>query len=83
MRVDIVPIGNSQGIRLPKSIIEQCGFQKTVEMEIVDHKLVIQSSHQVRRGWKEAFSSKVSEPGDHLEELQALSNQWDEEEWQW
>lgn len=83
MRVDVVPIGNSKGIRLPKSIIEQCGFQKTVDIEVVDHKLVIKSSPYVREGWEEAFSNKLFLVNNQLEELQVISNKWDKEGWQW
>ncbi len=41
MLLDIIPIGNSQGVRLPKLLIEHCGFEKTVEVEVVDHHLII------------------------------------------
>ena len=32
MKVQIVRIGNSKGIRLPKVVIEQCGFGDAAEL---------------------------------------------------
>ena len=83
MRIDIVPIGNSKGIRLSKTILEQCGFQETVEAEVVDHQLVIKASHRVRQGWDKAFSAKTPFQENHFEEIQSLSNKFDKEEWEW
>lgn len=84
MIVEIIPIGNSKGIRIPKSVFSQCGFEKTVDMEVVDHQLVIKAVELGRLGWAEAFSAENSiEEDDGLNELQAVSNVWDEEEWQW
>ena len=36
MKIDMIKIGNSQGIRIPKTIMEQCGFTDSVEMKIKD-----------------------------------------------
>lgn len=34
MKVDLVRIGNSRGIRIPKPLIEQCGLGETVDLSI-------------------------------------------------
>ena len=34
MRVRIVRIGNSQGIRIPKSLLEQTGIMSDVELDV-------------------------------------------------
>ncbi|MGF1590544.1 MAG: AbrB/MazE/SpoVT family DNA-binding domain-containing protein [Pleurocapsa sp.] len=41
MKIDIIKIGNSQGVRIPKTIMEQCGFGESVEMEIKDGNLSV------------------------------------------
>lgn len=33
MLTKIVPIGNSRGIRIPKAMLETCGFGEEVELE--------------------------------------------------
>jgi antitoxin MazE len=58
MKTKIIQIGNSQGIRISKTIIEQCGFANSVEMEIVDGSLVLTPTKQVREGWEKSFHKK-------------------------
>lgn len=84
MKATVVKIGNSRGIRIPKPVFEQCGFEDEVEMEIHENELVIRSPHQIRQGWDEAFKS-MSNLGDDkpLTELEELSTSWDEKEWEW
>ena len=55
MKVELIRVGNSRGIRIPKSIIEQCGFEGAVEMTIEHNRLVIAPARQPRQGWEEAF----------------------------
>jgi antitoxin MazE len=82
MRAPIISIGNSKGIRIPKSILEQCGFQNTVTIEVIDHNLLIKAADSSRQGWKEMFSLESSRPQD-FSDVQAFANEWDDEEWQW
>ena len=84
MKATLIKIGNSRGIRIPKPVIEQCGFEQEVEMEVHHHELVIRSSSQPREGWAVAFS-RMSECGDDelLERVAETGPTWDEEEWEW
>ena len=36
MLVSVVPIGNSKGIRIPKSILKQLNIKEKVELEVHD-----------------------------------------------
>jgi antitoxin MazE len=84
MRAEIIPVGNSLGIRLPKSVLEQCHFQKIVDIEVVDQQLIIKAIDNPREGWTESFLKETSAHTDTLEDdVKAISNQWDKEEWQW
>jgi antitoxin MazE len=84
MKATLVRIGNSRGIRLPKPVIEQCGFEDEVEMEVQHHELVIRSSSHVREGWAPAFA-RMSECDDDelLDRVAESGPTWDEEEWEW
>ncbi len=84
MNATLIKIGNSRGIRLPKPIIEQCGFENEVEMEVLDHKLVIFPSNHTRAGWNSAFA-KMGEFGDDelLGRVAESGPTWDDEEWEW
>ena len=84
MRTSIVRIGNSQGIRIPKALIEQCHLGTDVELEIEDKKLIISSATQPRQGWGEKFQvMATSGDGSLLDGELINQSTWDENEWEW
>jgi antitoxin MazE len=82
MEVDIIRIGNSQGIRLPLAILRQCGIRSKVELEIKDNCIIIKPVKTPRQGWAEAFKFMHKEGDDALlvpEEIDTeLLEDWDE-----
>ena len=82
MRVELVRIGNSRGIRIPKPIIDQCGLEDEVELQVDNGRLVIAAAHQPREGWEKAFRAVGS---SNQEEMLTgeFSNQFDQDEWRW
>ncbi|WP_343424800.1 AbrB/MazE/SpoVT family DNA-binding domain-containing protein [Candidatus Amarolinea dominans] len=44
----IVRIGNSQGIRIPKPLLEQAGIGDSVELEVHDGQISIRPARRVR-----------------------------------
>ncbi|MFA7337522.1 MAG: AbrB/MazE/SpoVT family DNA-binding domain-containing protein [Candidatus Obscuribacterales bacterium] len=84
MKVELIRIGNSQGIRIPKAIIEQCGLANTVELRVHDGALIIEKSQNVRSGWGEAFATMHKNQDDHLIISEPfIENEWDGSEWTW
>ncbi len=81
MKASIIQIGNSKGLRIPKPILEQCGFGSEVELEVHDKKLIIKPVTSVRKNWAKAFEKMAQNSDDQL--LEFPSSQWDEEEWEW
>jgi antitoxin MazE len=61
MKVAIVPIGNSRGVRLPKVVLEQLGFGAEAELEVEDGRLTLTPLRTVRSGWAEAFAQHPAE----------------------
>jgi antitoxin MazE len=55
MRALIVKIGNSQGIRLTKPIIEQAGISEDVDIVVQYETIIIRPISHPREGWDEAF----------------------------
>ena len=84
MKATLIRIGNSRGIRLPKPVIAQCGFEDEVEMEVHRHKLVIRPLSHPRKGWHAAFA-RMGECGDDelLDRVAEPGPTWDKEEWEW
>jgi antitoxin MazE len=81
MRTELIRIGNSRGVRIPKPLIEQCGFGDTVELRVEKDKLVISAERKPREGWREAFRRAGSSAEDEL--LLDVRNRFDDEEWRW
>ena len=83
MNVDLVRIGNSRGIRIPKPIIEQCGFGNRVNFEVEGDRLIIGPAERLRGGWDRAFAAMAAAgddalllPGDPGSASDAASWQW-------
>ncbi len=83
MRTELVRIGNSRGIRIPKPIIEQCGFGETVEVRVERDCLVVSPERRPRQGWSAAFRASGSTATDELMLEGADSNDFDREKWKW
>ncbi len=81
MKVSIIQIGNSQGLRIPKPILEQCGFNGEVELEVHNSELIIKRATCPRQNWGKAFQA-MSQNGDD-QPIEFAQNQWDREEWEW
>ena len=82
MKAKLVKVGNSQGIRIPKPICEQCGLEGEIEMDVRDGEIVIRSAHRPREGWDEAFAAMAERADDRLLVAES-STEWDAEEWEW
>ena len=84
MRARVVKIGNSQGVRIPKPILEQTGIIEDVELEVEKNQIIIRSISNPRVGWDLAFKTMAENDDDVLiHGTENISNSWDKEEWQW
>lgn len=83
VKTRIIRIGNSQGIRIPKPLLEQSGIQSEVELEIEDNKIIIHASQSPRIDWEDAFVAMAEQGDDMLLESDVIDSDWDQEEWQW
>ena len=84
VKTRIVKIGNSQGVRIPKLLLDQVDLGEDVELALQDNQIVIRPALPVRHGWEEAFR-KMAKAGDDrlLADDELLATTWDEEEWEW
>jgi antitoxin MazE len=88
IRTRIVKIGNSQGIRIPKLLLEQSGIQAEVEIEVQGNHLTIRTAPCLRAGWDEDFAS-MSQKQDWAESQNEVlldefdPTNWEQSEWDW
>ena len=83
MKARIVKIGNSQGIRIPKPLLEQTGLAGEVEVTVKDRALVITPAELPRAGWDDAFKEMARRGDDRLLDPEPAASTWDEDEWEW
>lgn len=92
MKANIVQIGNSKGVRIPKTLLEQLRFEKSVEFQVLPEGLLLRPVYEkkendceVRAGWDEMFQTALAETGDDAAEFadwnQTEPTEFDETEW--
>jgi antitoxin MazE len=84
IKVKIIRIGNSKGIRLSKSLIEQYNMKDEVVLEMKKDSIVIRPAENPRSDWEKAFE-KMRLRGDDalLIDGAEIESDWDRKEWQW
>ncbi len=84
MKTNIVTIGNSQGIRIPKILLKQSKLSGEVELEVKGESIIISPARKPRQGWTEQFKQSLAENAEKEEFFgENIQNSFDEEEWEW
>ena len=84
MHVELIRIGNSRGIRIPKSVIDQCGFGASVDLKIEEGRVILARDRKPREGWKEAvLAARETIPSDELLLEDIPEQEFDHDEWTW
>lgn len=84
IKTRLIKIGNSQGIRIPKVLLEQLGLTNEIELEIQGDHLVLRPARRPRDGWDEQFRRMAENNDDRLLDPDVhTGSSWDEEEWSW
>ena len=78
MRLAIVSIGNSKGIRIPKAVLDKYQIKDSVEIEMRDDDLVLKPVRKARQGWEDAFREMHQNGDDKL----LLPDVFDDEVWE-
>ncbi len=82
VKTHVVRIGNSRGIRIPKTILEECHLEDTVELQVREGKLIVKSTGKARQGWDEAYSHMAEKKDDALLNSPTATD-WDKTKWRW
>jgi antitoxin MazE len=82
--VHIIHIGNSFGVRIPKTIIQEVGFKENMDLvfKVTAEGLLISPAKRARAGWEQKFKSSRQGP-KKASLLEDFSNEFDEDEWEW
>lgn len=85
MHIQIRRIGNSQGIILPRTLLQQTGIENEADLTIRDGAIVLRPvKSNPRAGWDELFRKAVEDGHTPDKDLfENMSNNFDQDEWQW
>ena len=84
MKTRIVQIGNSQGVRIPRPLLEQAGLRGEVDLRVEDNTLIIKPLAKARAGWSRAFREMARRGDDALlDDVSPSQTAWDRNEWEW
>ena len=81
MKVHIVRIGNSRGIRLPKTLLQEAQLKDEVELQAEPGRILISKTAKPRAGWAEAARRMRARDEDRLIDP-PTPTRFDKEEWE-
>ena len=80
MEISVIPIGNSKGIRLTKTILEKYNITDTLELIFEKGYMILKPKEAPRKGWEKSFK-KMNENGDDKMLMQDIFEDENFEEW--
>lgn len=78
----IIRIGNSQGVRIPKPLLEQAGLNGPVRLRVVESGILIEPRPDVRQGW-EGAAREMNERGETGPLDEPTPTDFDDSDWTW
>lgn len=82
VKTRIVRIGESQGIRVPKPLLEQAQLPVDVELRAKPGRLLVRAARGPRDGWADAARAMRARHQDGLLD-EPTGTTFDVEEWTW
>lgn len=77
----IVKIGNSRGIRIPKTLLDEADLPEEVELHAQPGRLVVQAARRPRSGWAAAAKRMRARADDRLLD-EPTATKFELEEWE-
>ncbi len=82
MKSQIIQIGNSQGVRLPKVLLEESRISREVELELHPDGILIRNAQKPRAAWDEQFKAMAENDDDEMLDRHSPTA-FEKKEWQW
>ena len=83
MKIKLINIGNSKGLRLPKTIIQQYKIGEDLQIELQEDGILLKPLTKPRTGWSEQFENAVKPNEKQEKNWIEARNRFDKEEWTW
>lgn len=59
MKVKLVKVGNSLGVRLPKAVLDECGFESEADLNVRQKSIVLTPVVTVRANWQQEMKEDL------------------------
>ncbi len=82
MKAQIIQIGNSQGIRIPKVLLEETNMSGEVDLVAVDEGILIKNISKPRGDW-DAIFAELGETDEDTAQFDQPATNFEAKEWQW
>ena len=79
MHANLIKIGNSQGVRLPKAVVEQAGLSENLDIEVSGQAVIIRSAKKPRENWDIAAEACHHVGDDRLDDWDVVAGDFEDE----
>lgn len=62
--IKLVPIGNSKGIRIPKTLLQKYGLSDILLLEETDRGLLLRKKNDCKFSWEDTYKDMANEKED-------------------
>ena len=62
--IKLVPIGNSKGVRIPKSLLQKYGLNNSLLLEETDRGLLLRKKEDSKLSWEDTYKAMANEKED-------------------
>jgi antitoxin MazE len=81
MKAQIIKIGNSHGIRIPKFMLEETRISGEVEINVTPDGILIRKTKKLRGDWESIFKGLADTDDD--QNITDAGTDFAKKEWQW
>ncbi|MEI8053877.1 MAG: AbrB/MazE/SpoVT family DNA-binding domain-containing protein [Bacteroidota bacterium] len=83
MKIKLINIGNSKGLRLSKALIQQYNITEDIQLELKEDGILLKPLAKPRSSWSEQFEKAVKPIEKQEKKWMEARNRFDKEEWTW
>lgn len=69
--IKLVPVGNSQGIRIPKALLQKYGLSGSLVLEETDRGILLRKKQEDKLSWEDTFK-EMAEEGEEWTDFDAV-----------